>query len=628
MLSKLFRRVLFSAILLSMMASSAFALESFKIIDAVADNAGKVFIITGKNEENFEYTTTRLSNPNRLMVDIKNAVLIGQKREITTSSKSIGKVRISQFSVSPNVVRVVFQSDESSNINNVKIKKLSNALAVLFDDGQQENIAVKNAPPTIKLDEITLEDKTAVKSSENITLQNNPNDSSKLIPPEHSKLLLSDAEMLGIQDYKETGNKKSNSGIAKITAIKAYKNQVYLETDDTLKLNKTVYLSNPERMVFDIGNIDTTGQSVKDFYTSDGNTVRMSQFADKTFRMVVEGKNSKDYKTLVSSDGRSLVIGKDNEIDLSELRENDIESRVENIDISDGDGTKTFVTIKFDRPVFYDSEIKNNNINVEMFNIKEISPKEINDLKKSGEFSAVKVEQIKKKKAQTGEDEIIGVRLRLSFDDEKNAKIIKDSKNNKMIIVMEERPEVRKNFNLHNKVKVVIDAGHGGSDPGCRYGGVEEKSITLDIARQLEKELKKYGVNTLLTRESDSTVSLKDRVYISNTQNPDIFVSVHVNSCGKSSVTGIQTHWFTPDSFELSKSVQNSVLRYTNAKERGIFKSRFYVIHHTIAPSVLVEVGFLSNEAERKDLLSKERKEATAKGIAEGIARYLVKKGK
>jgi len=129
-----------------------------------------------------------------------------------------------------------------------------------------------------------------------------------------------------------------------------------------------------------------------------------------------------------------------------------------------------------------------------------------------------------------------------------------------------------------------------------------------------------------MTRDSDIFVSLQDRTTITAKKSPDIFVSIHVNSSVRPEITGIETHYYHQESLELAQTVHPCMVSNIKSKDRGLFKSKFYVINHTDVPAILVEIGFISNNAERAELVSEARKQATAKAIAEGILKYLNKK--
>ena len=131
-----------------------------------------------------------------------------------------------------------------------------------------------------------------------------------------------------------------------------------------------------------------------------------------------------------------------------------------------------------------------------------------------------------------------------------------------------------------------------------------------------------------MTRTKDTTMSLEERVEFSNELNPDIFVSIHTNSTLNLETQGLETHYFKDNSIDLADVIHKNFaseknLRKWDTKDRGVIKSRFYVINHTEAPSVLIEIGFISNEEERAQIVKKDRQEEIATAIAKGILEYL-----
>ena len=201
-------------------------------------------------------------------------------------------------------------------------------------------------------------------------------------------------------------------------------------------------------------------------------------------------------------------------------------------------------------------------------------------------------------------------------------------------IIQKEEPVIskadKKEMSISNLYKVVIDAGHGGSDVGATREGIYEKDITLAIAKMVEKNLNNKGVKTTMTLEKDKTVSLQERCDISNETRPDLFVSVHVNSSVNNAIYGVETHWWKQDSVKYAETVHKHLGKNFNkwkTKDRGLFKSQFYVINHTEAPAILVEIGFISNENERAAISTQKRQTEIAKAISEGIMDYLKNKG-
>lgn len=179
---------------------------------------------------------------------------------------------------------------------------------------------------------------------------------------------------------------------------------------------------------------------------------------------------------------------------------------------------------------------------------------------------------------------------------------------------------------LNNKT-IVLDPGHGGSDPGTVHFDLKEKDIVLNVGLLLEKKLKESGANVIMTRIDDRYVSLEERVRIANANNPDTFVSIHVNSVDNvPSANGTETYWnrtySSEQSRKLANEIQKQLISKLQTKDRGIKEANFYVIRYTKAPSVLVELGFLSNEDEAKRLNDPAFQELAAEAIYEGLKQY------
>jgi N-acetylmuramoyl-L-alanine amidase len=172
--------------------------------------------------------------------------------------------------------------------------------------------------------------------------------------------------------------------------------------------------------------------------------------------------------------------------------------------------------------------------------------------------------------------------------------------------------------------RIVVDAGHGGKDIGANRDGVWEKDLNLSVALRLRKALEARGLKVYMTRETDKFLELSEISDIANSIHPDLFVSIHQNASVNPSLTGIEVYYYTPYSIPLAESVDDQLdAAITETPNRGVRQARFYVIHHTVAPSILVEVGYISNDWEREQLQSPKRQDATANAIAEGVVKYL-----
>lgn len=171
---------------------------------------------------------------------------------------------------------------------------------------------------------------------------------------------------------------------------------------------------------------------------------------------------------------------------------------------------------------------------------------------------------------------------------------------------------------------VVIDAGHGGTDPGAQRGYVKEKDLTLAIAQKVRDKLVENGVKVVMTRGDDTFIPLPERVSITNNTKPDVFLSVHINSLESTNdIHGIETYYQTDMSKALAQQVHDSLVTELTAPDRAIRKAKFYVINRAEVPAVLAEVGFISNKAERDKLVSEDYQEKIAGALAKGAILYL-----
>lgn len=183
------------------------------------------------------------------------------------------------------------------------------------------------------------------------------------------------------------------------------------------------------------------------------------------------------------------------------------------------------------------------------------------------------------------------------------------------------------------KFTIILDPGHGGTDPGATYPvGVKdpdykEKDITLAVALRLREHLEDAGIKVIMTRDSDTYPTLKERVELANNSSADLYVSVHVNAMeNKDGIDGAQVYYHKGSDFgkKLASHVYKSIIKHTNLKERGIQDgSSLYVIRNTKMPAILTEGGFITNKSDREYISSEKGIEEMALGIAEGVLEAL-----
>jgi len=167
---------------------------------------------------------------------------------------------------------------------------------------------------------------------------------------------------------------------------------------------------------------------------------------------------------------------------------------------------------------------------------------------------------------------------------------------------------------------VVVDAGHGGHDPGARaVSGSREKVLALDTAQRLTKILRSRGLRVIETRTTDYFVPLSRRVEISNRTGNAIFVSVHYNWGRRRGANGIEIFHYSPRSRRLATNVLKETLRAYPTTNRGVKTARFHVLRNNRRPAILCELGFLSNPKDNSQIQKAAVRQRLAERIAAGI---------
>lgn len=186
--------------------------------------------------------------------------------------------------------------------------------------------------------------------------------------------------------------------------------------------------------------------------------------------------------------------------------------------------------------------------------------------------------------------------------------------------------EVLKNSDYKDKL-IVIDAGHGGHDPGASSGGYKEKDIALDAALILKRKLENAGFKVYMTRERDNYVKLYDRAGIANQLNADLFISVHINAAKSTKANGIEVLYDpenTRNNYTLAKKIQSELISATGAYNRGVVsRPDLVVTRETEMDAVLVELGFITNAEEQQKLRSTSYLEKCAEAILEGVIDFM-----
>ena len=172
------------------------------------------------------------------------------------------------------------------------------------------------------------------------------------------------------------------------------------------------------------------------------------------------------------------------------------------------------------------------------------------------------------------------------------------------------------------KPVVVLDPGHGGKDNGARWYGISEKTLNLDVAKRVEVLLKKRGIPVVMTRRTDTFVSLDYRAKIANRHADAVFVSIHFNAHSNRSIKGIETFYISSKGKNLAQNIQKRLANRINTNDRGSKKNHFAVLTKTRGVAALVECGFISNHWENRRCATTWFRDILAQEIASGIAAY------
>ncbi|MCG1011088.1 N-acetylmuramoyl-L-alanine amidase [Tepidanaerobacter sp. GT38] len=363
------------------------------------------------------------------------------------------------------------------------------------------------------------------------------------------------------------------------------------------------FLSNPDRLVLDIKNIGLSEIDIP--HVPDNNfvkDVRIGQFADDTVRVVFDLKNDTSYQVFQADNVFSVVFSQP--------------FTIEDVKVT-SQGDVSLVEILSSDEVFY--ELKDDTYKKQL---KVIVPgaaigKNLLDRNviKIADGIIDYIELAKVKDAKTYNLEIV-----INLSSFVSCEMLSSSPTSNVKFALHKSSSL---LPLSNKL-IVIDPGHGGSDPGAIVGSVKEKDLNLDIALKLKSLLESNGAKVFMTREDDTFVNLYARAGMANEINADLFISIHHNSA-TSSATGTETLYYPdPQKKLLAQALQKAIVSHTGFHNRGIVERPGIVVtRETKMPSALVEVGFLTNSNDLALIVTDEFKQKVAQGILQGIVDYL-----
>ncbi|MFD2761628.1 N-acetylmuramoyl-L-alanine amidase [Lentibacillus juripiscarius] len=171
---------------------------------------------------------------------------------------------------------------------------------------------------------------------------------------------------------------------------------------------------------------------------------------------------------------------------------------------------------------------------------------------------------------------------------------------------------------------IVLDPGHGGKDPGAvGIGGVFEKDIIMNTVDNVVQKLRAAGATVILTRDSDYFLTLEERVRLNNANNTHAFISLHYNANPIMGINGVSTHFYAGGKDRrLATAIQSALGQNISLYSRSIIQSDYHVLRENSDPSVLVELGFITNPGDLATTRTNAYQNNVADGIVQGLVNY------
>jgi N-acetylmuramoyl-L-alanine amidase len=185
-----------------------------------------------------------------------------------------------------------------------------------------------------------------------------------------------------------------------------------------------------------------------------------------------------------------------------------------------------------------------------------------------------------------------------------------------------------KDFGTSEEIfKVVIDPGHGGKDVGAiGVSGLYEKDFTLSLTKKVNEILgKEEKIQVYMTREEDTFISTVDkyRAKFANELDADLYISIHGNTFETSEASGTESYYYHGQFKSFAEVIHRHVVRATGFTDRGVKKDDLFVVRDTDMPSVLLEIGYLTNPKEELLMHNNELQYSIAESICDGVKEYL-----
>ncbi len=605
-----------------------------------------------------------LTNPDRVFFDIQNAVLTFPNKTFELKNSRLKQLRIAQNSTEPNIVRIVIWNSANYDMSKIKILKIKNNIILKLSNEIPLQQYLTQIYRETKGSAVEFNDKAIV-----IPEEQKPQESDEIFNKVQQAFKEGSQELVRPNIEQKQAKLKSRFFLENASPRNG---SLLLSGVGVINVEKPFILTEPSRVVFDLPNTIVLQElRDKEIKLSDTSTAKIGQFEPSKARIVIKTDKPENYRCIYSTSLQTLLIS--NSSYISGVSQTQIKSELAYFKEQNVNSTTDVVNIMFSNPVIYSIKRDGSKINLTLYNLSNFNTESFNKLaitNKTG-FEAKQIGTNMYRisfPAPNGTlvdcyETLNASQLRFVFTTPKpsaeditktqktieqaqnQAKPFTSSKTEQVRQPKEEIPfanllerqknkenvsakkRVKKHENVSKKIKnkvIIIDPGHGGNDTGAMRGNLLEKNLTLAIALKVRQCLREKGfTNIVMTRATDKTLTLEDRVNIANDNKADIFVSIHINASVKSEIHGVETHYYTENGYNVAKVIHKELMENVSATDRGLFKSKFYVINHTEAPAVLLELGFISNDQEKNALNSENRQMASAQAIADGITKYL-----
>ena len=634
--------LLFIIVILFGFIPPCFAVPSSKITKVSFDNSDNLIFLSlqkqsAENTVPQKLKIVQLEAPKRIYFDLQDTVLAMPNSSWTMQNSVLKEVKAAQTSTAPDVVRIVITSD--TDLSKIVIMQLPSGIVIRYNADVASNDYLSEFYRDLSVESMDYYEKTSYIDTNVLQAQNAQKELIKKVDSDFSEINLkisnTTTEPKTNQDTEKkvipipAQNLTVSNNISRIKT-KYYLNRLDIKKGNILvsgigsaSLAKVRVLKDPDRIVYDIPNaVLNPNLRNNEYKMSETESVRLGQFEQSKVRIVITTPETDKYRPVFSQDMQGILFAHSDRMDNIKLF--DKNTKAESYEVKHTNGYD-LLTINFSEPVVQSIVRDYDKIDLIVYNSLPIAETFFTNNINSTMFKNLKV-------SKTGSTDKVQAGQRLTIPVDKYDTVYAyEAQNGKQLVLKIEPQQViikptikpEKIKNIDKKSVIILDPGHGGADVGATRNNIFEKDLNLIVAKKVYNLLTKQGLKVEMTRTNDVNPTLQERCDFSNERKSLIFVSIHTNASVNEAPNGIETHFYHDNSIDLSNIIQKHLILETKAVDRGTIKSMFYVINHTNVPSVLVEMGYISNDKERSQMLTEERQNKTAKAIADGIIEYL-----